>query len=135
MRWAANFGGSRCTFRRSVSETRVNCALFFGKKRVREFFDVVSSYVTAMIHRFIKISSMALVLQKKKKGQGVCKKSVDDAGSFDDLIIWHVQKVIDPCIFCENMRLMPVWNGWNGHLGALWTEHLIFCKKISQIVS
>ena len=39
-----------------------------------EFFDAVSSYVTAMIHSFIKISSMALVLQKKIKAKGFVKK-------------------------------------------------------------
>ena len=39
-----------------------------------EFFDAVSSYVTAMIHSFIKTKSMGMVLKKKKYAKGFVNK-------------------------------------------------------------
>ena len=39
-----------------------------------EFFDAVSSYVTAMIHSFIKTKSMGMVLKKKKYAKGFVDK-------------------------------------------------------------
>ena len=63
-----------------------------------EFFDAVSSYVTAMIHSFIKTKSMGMVLKKKKYAKGFVnklKKCVDVERSFDDLIIWPTGGALD----------------------------------------
>ena len=67
-----------------------------------EFFDAVSSYVTAMIHSFIKTNSVGMVLKKKKYAKGFVnklKKCVDVERSFDDLII--------SCIILAESQLAP----------------------------